>query len=340
MIERTLFVTGTQRSGTTLLDRLLDAQPAISLLSQPFPFLFTEVKRAFLGGEVAYPLGHLFLESRYSPEDFAEFLRNWRTSPNELEAIFARMEHYSGQYTRFTAERRRDAFSRITTRDDFAAVVSILDRALTTKDAQWFGSKETICEEYVPPLLDRGFYCAIILRDPRDVLASLNHGRGQDYGGALKPTLFNVRNWRKSVAIALAMNDHPRFRVLRYEDLVADPARALEHLSAAFHLGDVTVPDLAWSGNSSHSEYDGISTASVGAHRDLLPPSVADFVEAASLPELQLLGYPTSKTRDESIRILRTFVEPYTDIRSGMEQDAITPENIDLEIQRLEGFPR
>jgi Sulfotransferase family len=44
----TLFVTGMQRSGTTLLEKLLHAHPELSVLSQPFPLLFVEVKRAFL----------------------------------------------------------------------------------------------------------------------------------------------------------------------------------------------------------------------------------------------------------------------------------------------------
>ncbi|PYQ32030.1 MAG: hypothetical protein DMF56_02730 [Acidobacteria bacterium] len=346
MIERALFVTGVQRSGTTLLEKLLGAQKSISMLSQPFPLLFTDVKRDFLGGDDAYPLGHLFLESRYEPEQFAAFLGNWRTTAEELEPIFARMEHYSGQCTRFSADERRKAFSQIASTDDFAAVVSTLDRALAHKDANWFGSKETICEEYVPPLLDRGFHCTIILRDPRDFVTSLNHGRGNQYGGARKPTLFNIRTWRKSVAIALAMKGHPRFHHCRYEDLVTDTAPELERLAAAFGLEAMTVPSEVrdasgnpWRGNSSHADYEGISPASVGIYREILHATVAEFVEAACLPELQFLGYPTSQTRTGAIRVLQAFTEPYSGIRGGMEQDTITPENIDFEIRRLERVP-
>ena len=48
VIEDALFVTGMERSGTTLLDRLLASQRHLSMLSQPFPLLFVETKRAFL----------------------------------------------------------------------------------------------------------------------------------------------------------------------------------------------------------------------------------------------------------------------------------------------------
>ena len=69
MTDDALFVTGAQRSGTTLLEKVLASQPGISMLSQPFPLLFVEVKRAFLrslGNDDPYPLGHLFRERRYT----------------------------------------------------------------------------------------------------------------------------------------------------------------------------------------------------------------------------------------------------------------------------------
>lgn len=344
MIDRTIFVTGMQRSGTTLLEKLLGAQAAIAVLSQPFPMLFTQVKRMFLGSEERYPLGHLFLESRYDPESLATFLRSWRTSADELEPLFTRMETFSGQYTRFSAAQRRDAFSRISATDDFARVVSSLDRSLAGKAAEWVGSKETLCEEYVPPLLDRGFRCAIILRDPRDVVASLNHGKGKQFGGEVKPILFNIRNWRKSVAVALAMDGHPRFSWCRYEDLVSDPAAELERLAARFGLTSVTLPheirDEAsdvWRGNSSYGEHTGVGTASVARYREMLRPAeVAEFIEATCLAELQRLEYATSITRTDAIAIIQQFCEPYPSPRDGLEGDVITPHNRRIEVQRLE----
>src|SRR5205807_9875042 len=150
-------------------------------------------------------------------------------------------------------------------KDDFAAVVNTLNRRLSkTPSARWFGSKETICEEYVPALLDVGFRCAITLRDPRDVLASLNYGRGHAFGGARKPLLFNARSWRKSVAVALAMEEHRQFRWCRYEDLVTDAPATLTRIApAAIHNTAVTgeVRDESgkpWPGNSSHAEHRGI----------------------------------------------------------------------------------
>jgi len=343
--DAALFVTGAQRSGTTLLEKLLGAQDEISMLSQPFPLLFAEVKRQFLGGAQAYPLGHLFRESRYRPEELAAFLRAWRTSAAELEPLFVTMEDFSGQYTRFTPEERRRAFTEIGAGHDFADVVALLTRSLARRDAEWFGSKETICEEYVPFLLDRGFRCALIVRDPRDQLASLNHGRGRDFGGMTKPTLFNVRQWRKSTAIAVAMDGRPHFARCRYEDLVTDPATVLRQVASSLGLGPVQAPEElhdsdgnVWRGNSSHGEHLGVGTSSVGTHRRLLPEGVAAFVEATCLPELQQLGYETSMTPADAIRTIETFVEPYGIDRPGLESEAMTLENARLEIERLEAL--
>ncbi|HKR66228.1 MAG TPA: sulfotransferase [Thermoanaerobaculia bacterium] len=346
--QHALFLTGMQRSGTTLLAKLLGADPRYSLLSQPFPLLFVEAKRAFLrtlGATDSYPLGHLFLEQRYRSDELPPFLDTWQIAREQLDALFERMDDYSGQYTRFDHEKRNEAFSHVDGEGGFAAIVAELQFLLATSSgATWFGSKETICEEFVPYLLSRGFRCMIILRDPRDIIASLNHGRGHEFGGEVKPTLFNVRNWRKSVAVALAMEEHPRFSVCRYEDLVTNPAQTLARQAEKLRIDPIdeaAFADLrdengrAWSGNSSHGEHAGISKASAGAYRRVLSPDVAEAIEAACLPELQLLGYETTLTRADAIRVIETFADPYEVRREGMERDRTTPENAKIEAERL-----
>ncbi len=341
VIDDALFLTGAQRSGTTLLEKLLAAQPHISLLSQPFPLLFVEAKRAFLhsigsDGE-RYPLGHLFGESRYRQAALDHFLGGWRISPEELQELFARMSAYSGQYTRFPAAALDDVFRRLSSGHDFAAVVDEIDHGLADQsDAEWFGSKETICEEFVPYLLARGFRCVIILRDPRDLITSLNHGRGLEFGGEIKPILFNIRSWRKSVSFARTLETHPRFHWCRYEDLVRDPASTLSRLAERLFIADVQVrPIENWAGNSSHREHEGISKSSIGVYQEMMPPAASRLIEAACLPEMQILGYETSMTREDALQTLAGLFEPYPSVRTGMERDGATPENAAAEIERL-----
>lgn len=343
MIDDALFVTGGLRSGTTLLAKLIGGQPDISLLVQPFPLLFVETKRAFLRAHgvanARYPLGHLFHDGQ--PADSLEaFLRNWRISSGEVAKIFAGMASYSGQLTRFTHEQLDHALASLSAYADFAEVVATLDRSLGQTAAQWSGSKEVVCEEFLPCLLARGFRCAVIVRDPRDVLASLNHGRGTEFGGELRPTLFNIRSWRKSVAFALAMETQPRFAWCRYEDLVANPSAVLARIHASLGLPDIDEERLhpregVWRGNSSHGDRIGITDASVGMWRELLPSAAAQLVEAACLPELQRLDYATTMTFTDGANTLASATEPYPMTRADFESDAVTTENIALEIDRL-----
>ena len=346
----TLFITGMQRSGTTLLDKLLGCHSSLSLLSQPFPLLFIETKRDFLHwlgrSDVRYPLGHLFLEDRYRPEDFARYLTELRIEGSRLAQLFEEMRGFSGQYTRFSHSILEHVIPQLPS-GDFAMLLVGLYRALAPMpQAPIVGGKETICEEFLPYLLGRGCRCLLILRDPRDVVASLNYGRGPEYGGQLKPTLFNVRNWRKSVAYALELEDHPGFLWLRYEDLVMDPLAALRRIAQTLGVepsGEELLTDEirdpaghVWTSNSSHGERRGVSSASVGAYRKVLPPTVARFIEAACLPELRLLGYPTDLDATDAPVVLRSFEEPYEITREGMSEDATGPANAALEIRRLE----
>ena len=343
-----IFVTGMLRSGTTLLEKLLAQQERISMLSQPFPLLLVEAKRAFLRQlghpDDPYPLGHLFRETRYTRADLARFLSHWRAPREELEALFSRMSHYSGQGTRFTREQLEPALAAAAEAGDFAGVVStLLHRLALRPEARWFGSKEITCEELVPLFLQQGFRCVIIVRDPRDVVTSLNHGSGRTIAGDVRPTLFNVRAWRKSVAVARECEQSERFFCCRYEDLVANPDQTMRELAAklALDLGTFDFGKLrdesgeAWSGNSSHRAHDGVSASSVAMFRALLPPPVSRFVEAACLPELQSLGYETTLTHAEATRALHEFREPYTITRAGVESDMATPENARLEEERL-----
>jgi hypothetical protein len=349
MINDALFITGTHRSGTTILDRLLNQLPGVSILSQPFPLLFVDAKRAFLRtigfDDVRYPLGHLFHDDRYDRDAFAEFLRHSHSSPEQLRAIFSDMRGYSGQYTRFSDDEITAALARISDVDDFSLVVQKLNRALSRKaDCSWFGSKETICEEFLPPMLDRGVRCVLIIRDPRDVTTSLNHGRGIEFGGMPRPFLFNIRSWRKSVAHALALEEHPRFAWCRYEDLVREPEREVTRLAVT--LGVATAPvrvtrklreadGSVWLGNSSHRNLPELSDVSVGGYKTLLDPRVQRLIEATCLPELRLLGYETTITNAEASAALGAMSEPWDVTRTGMENDFVNSFNIRREIRRL-----
>lgn len=211
------------------------------------------------------------------------------------------MRSFSGQYTRPI-----DLPSFLDTYEP-QKIDGFLDSYLSwfvPRDYPLRGLKETWCEEYVPFLAERGFKCLLIVRDPRDVVTSLNYGDGHNYGGRTKPLLYNLRSWRKSVAIGLHMASHPRFKLVRYEELVRDPVRVMAQLFEFLCLDtgyEEFSPDRVadqdgqtWHSNSSHQSMSGISPASVGKYADHLPISTTALIETLCFPEMQLLGYTTA----------------------------------------------
>ena len=343
-----LFVTGAQRSGSTLVEKLLSSHPLVSLLSQPFPYLFLEAKRAFLRSlgrdPDLYPLGDLFLERRYEPGDLAAFLAHFAVDESRLQEIFAAMRGYSGQYTEISAGLVKRAAAELRG-TPFAPLVRALYAAMAIDTAAPVtGGKEVLCEEFLPALLEAGFKAVVIVRDPRDMLASLNHGRGPEHGGRLKPTLFNLRNWRKSVAHVLALAARPGFAWLRYEDLVQEPRARLEALARALGLElDQGFPAEAelrdetgsvWAGNSSYGARAGVDDSSVGVFSGILSREVIRYVEAACWPELRTLGYPTMLARHEVAASLGKFVDPYPLERPELAR-YLEPSRTDEELRRF-----
>jgi hypothetical protein len=263
-----------------------------------------------------------------------------------LEEAFAAMEGFSGQYTKPGAERLQEAFQAFRPGDLATALEQLYGLLAHAPEARWLGGKETLCEEFLPFLLDRGVRVIVILRDPRDVLASLNHGEGQCFAGTPKPTLFNIRNWRKSVAFALHLEPHPSFQWVRYEDLVSKTDATLERLARFLGIrpfeGEQFVEGIRgprgepWPGNSSHARYRGVSQASVGRFEDLLPAEVRTLVEITCYPELLRLGYPCPPLPSDLGPRIGGLREPYPMSREDLADHVLSPRTVGDELARLE----
>src|SRR5690349_11578648 len=194
-----LFITGLSRSGTTLLEKLLNNHPDIAIASQPFPYLYRHLKKKFFDSiqypQTYYVLNNLFKEDRYTARDLNNFLDHYSVSQNELREIFIQMKNFTGQWTIMN-----DAGVSNYDDQNLQGAFSHLLKHATASDKKVRGAKEINCEEFVSYFINNGIKCIVILRDPRDVITSLNIGRGEQFGGQHRPTLFHIRNWRKSVA--------------------------------------------------------------------------------------------------------------------------------------------
>ncbi|MBX3274610.1 MAG: sulfotransferase [Sandaracinaceae bacterium] len=258
-----LVLVGEQRSGTTLLARMLDAQPGVRVRVAALTFALRfaadrglapraplgALAREALARELTRGLAAAGVGARLAPADFATFAE---AAQRAIDAIGA---DGSG------------------------------DRARVA------GSKEHAPAAMIAPLLrDAGVHVLYLVRDPRDVVRS----RARRGEGELARKLVS---WRESVGAALAL-DHPRLCVVRYEDLARDPAGAFARIEAAFGWGLDPVLAAAWrplagqpTNTSFGVELDAVDARPVERWREAPREPWVRFAGAYCAPELARLGY-------------------------------------------------
>jgi hypothetical protein len=344
-----LLVTGCYRSGTTLLERLLHSHPDISVADQPCPGLFHRVKSVFnhsRGFDDAYPLSPLFLERRYTPDHLEAFLRSYRIDMSDWQSVSrsGAYEEAGGKTPEILPhirEKRSEDFD-----SALRGIQSAAAQIFGKSSASVHGSKEVLCEEFLPHLLKTGFKSLIIIRDPREVIVSHNFNRRDNLTGAARPVLYTLRLWRKSVAFALALSSSPDSHWLRYEDLVAAPSEELQRCSKllgveAFPPG-VLKGELydqwgrPWRGNSSFVDRQGVAKDPVTRYSQILPARLTAFIEACCYPEMRLMGYAPTALRG-SLRDAILIEEPLVEVaHEGFAADYdFNPTHLSEELERL-----
>jgi hypothetical protein len=310
------------RSGTTLVDKILSMHPDAHILSQPLPLLYVHIKQRFLSElgaqrrESGYPLNDMFGENHYDPEQFESFLSTLLLTEMFCSSVLEEMVPFDGQYTK-----PENPLSVLKNYEEMSLFVFVrrYTKLLCERDISLIGSKETFCEEYIPYLLANGASALLVVRDPRDVIASLDYGRGSQYSGKRKPLLLNLRQWRKSAAFCLAMTDMPNCMVLKYEDLTSDAEGTMDRIGQRIGLrnewhgiADRQIRTRAgheWLGNSSHFESARIERASIGRYKALLPRAHDTFIQALCYPEMKALGYEVDVEEADIPGLIEGFQE-------------------------------
>jgi len=342
-----IFITGASRSGTTLLQQLVDGHAGARVSYQCFPYLFFSAKGLFLEsqgrGGVERPLEQYFGPGGSRLDDLRACLRKEPLPSQALRQAYLRVRGYSGM-----EDLGLDWAGWLEGQParPFAAWYAAFAAKALGQGGGLLGDKEIFAEEFLPSLAEAGVKCLLVLRDPRDMLASQNLGKGEHFVGKPYPTLFNLRNWRKSAAFALELDGHENFLWLRYEELAARPALTLARVAAFLGLPDWTPQELAdprdrdgkpWHGNSSQGHFSGISAASVGKFRQAFEPDFLRYVETLCAPELRALGM--EQPEPGHWPAVAAFHEPFEMARPGFAAGfSSSPENLELERRRLEAL--
>jgi hypothetical protein len=344
-----LFLTGMGRSGTTLLDKLLSSHSEIELLSQPFPLIYVQAKKNFFKEKKSYKfyvLNDDSISREYPQSEIDNYLERYQTNINEIESLFQKMDNYSGQYTK----RDKNVIDDSPVNNGFTGV---LDKCLqfysTDDNCNYLGMKETMCEEFIPYLCLKNYKCIIIIRDPRDVLASANYPKGVKHFGAKKPTLFILKSWRKSVEYVKLLKNNKNFHFLKYEDLVNEPYTELGKITdfleidsfkdGCFNYGIHDRDKNLWLANTSFDLAGSfISKESVGIYKNILNNDEVSYVEAICSHEMDWLQY-TRESNNDAADIIRRFEDVGVSEHSGLPADfSSRSDNKMGELSRIESF--
>ncbi|MEM8953027.1 MAG: sulfotransferase [Verrucomicrobiota bacterium] len=344
-----LFITGFLRSGTTLVDKLINFSPRALIVSQPLFYAYLNIKKRFLESlglpPPTYPLGNLFLQTGFQSEQFTSYLDSTPIDDRWIEEAFIACPQY--EQSRYITWRKSPDSPAL-----FCPGVSHTLRHWALKHREpistLVGSKEVLCEEFIPHLINQGTRVILVIRDPRAVVASIKFGKGHVYANPRLTTLYILRQWRKSIAFALAFRSDSRLLTVRYEDLVQKPDLVLSQVftwldlpSPPNAIRDVPLYDQhgeAWIGNSSFEKYSTISNHSLTRYRELLDPDTLRYIEAICGPEMKVSGYRFEASKTPTRVAINNFREIPTNSSSGATpvESGSDPENRKAELTRLQ----
>ncbi|MCG9700532.1 sulfotransferase domain-containing protein [Vibrio natriegens] len=209
-------------------------------------------------------------------------------------------------------------------------------------DSKVCGVKEVLAEEFIPFFIKNGIKCILIVRDPRDVIASMSFGNGEEYTGKERPVLFDLRNWRKSVLIGEVFKNEPNLMVVRMEDLLIHPDEVMSSIYSFLEVESLPFEQLtdrmnssSWKGNSSFGEKKAFDTSAIGNYKKVLPSTVIEYIETICKKEMELMEYDTSISSSNE-DIIHTYVEPFKVDRKEFESNySSSSENVEYEARRL-----
>ena len=286
---RPVLVVGSMRSGTTLLNRLLDAHPRIAMIYHPTRFFESARELRDDNAGVARFLdafrGQYGFFGRLGPE------------------VQARCEAALG---RLPADAPRGDIYR-------ALTGSLVDKPGVQLVGEKYAGRGAEALPFRKHLPDGKII--MIVRDPRDVLLSNKKRVEQEadmenyWAGA---PLMAIDDWASLAVLHRSLDQIQggSYLQVRYEDLVGDPEATVRRICA--FLGVEFAPEMVapgalrhedgrvWKANTSHgTPYEGLSTDSVGTYEEGLSAGEIVFVNALLADHLRFFGYAPDPVRLE-----------------------------------------
>ena len=319
-----LFVTGTARSGSTLLSQMLNANKEVRIASDPYLHLFRSLRNAAVRYKAPPDLQESFdprcpLQDYYFTDERIRLMDTIQASDLNIpydtqewdgfyEASLTRAEYECADLIPYLNQLMGSTYKEM-----FDNGLHIIAKARLGYNCKWVGFKEVWVIEFFASLA-RAYPEAcfvVILRDPRAIALS-NLAYFERDPSQVGHMLSYARHWRKYVAFSQHYQNQPLFAnrlyFLKYEQLVKEPEQNARELCN--FLGINYDPDMLdttkyfhystgclWQGNSTFEKtIAGISARSVNRWRTRLNPKVLKMIDFICSPDMKLVDYETHTT--------------------------------------------
>ena len=276
-IERPVFVCGHHRSGTTLLQELLDGHPELVVLPSEGTYFssFRDVARADPAPQALDAFAREWVSRLVDPNYSPHFKLGLSTEVQQpyvdfVARLFAWQAALQGAYPRLAP------FSAL-----LALAAAYRDVALPDVHPRAWVEKTPLNERHLPQLLAFEHARFIhVVRHPADSFVSLI--RALEQGGvAAPPRVIHAADIGRSLELALANRAaHPeRYLVVRYEDLTDSVDREMERVREFLGIREhetLTRPTSAGVSVRANSSFDRGAVGVVHRARDKAAPSIGD----------------------------------------------------------------
>jgi hypothetical protein len=293
-----VFISGYNKSGTTLFLSLLDNHPQLVVMPEELHFFRTVL---FAGDRLAAVRNatgfRMFTDDSY--------LAAWSQGKSWFEGGYPEYDK-----KRFCAYLNQLAVERLAARDLLIGLFECFARAdnIELGQRRHWASKTTQDEINFPIMREmfKDFHFFYIIRDSRDVWVSYMKRKDTVSGGTgdrQSELVAFASEWKVQVNQAQKFsNHHPNFHVFRYEDVICKTSEVVGRVA---DLLDINFEQILlrptrhgkpWGGNSVFADgFKTLSTDPIGRYEKVLPLSEKECLEAMLQKELADFRYSLAK---------------------------------------------
>ena len=305
-------VTGMFRSGTTMLARMLHANPHIICASDPYAPIFksyrnTHVKNLGAKVNMDAPLQDYYFDKKQYElfKDMRESDFNTKLNIEDISQLREKVKSHCEPYSPMIHD-HIELLSGDTYAEIFRSGMSVIEKSYNKNDIKAVGFKDVWVGEFSRHFLNLGDDTKVIhlVRDPRSVIAS-NFASGSRY-----PLIFLARQWRKLASLAWLDNSSSnRVKLIRFEDLLSEPQMVAKDICEFLEVNysdDMIDPQKykdgsgkPWRQNTSYkpSEADNkkkgqsFNLTAIDKWKKTLSNELLELIDKLCFYEMKLLGY-------------------------------------------------